>query len=273
MKETINRIKKKIDQGRTIIGAGVDSSEMEQVCSRAGCDLVLFYPTARLHEAENPFLAGYMPFGNTNDIMLEEAREMTTVVSGHHIFLGMNGTDPFMTEDLLLKRFKEIHFQSVHNYPPIGLVDGYFEANLNRVSLGFDKEVESFRYASSVGFMTCSMVRTKRQAVMMAKAGADVIIFYLGLGDGSLSEEANLKALEKDIRNLNDYSQALRRIGNDPVLLFHSEHIRTMDDVNHILKNTRGIHGYYLLPVSKKNYAATTLRAEIRQLQGENYRQ
>ena len=266
MKETMATIKEKISRGHVIVGAGVDSTDMEQLCSRAGCDLVLFYPTSQYHESENPFLAGYMPFGNSNNRMLEEAREMTTVVSGHHVFLGMNGSDPFLNKELLLKRFRQVHFHSVHNYPAMGLVDGYFKNNLDRVSLGFDREVETFRYAASKGFHICTMVRTKQQAAVMARAGADVIILYLGLGDERLSEDDNVRAVEKDIQILNESAETLRKLESDSVLLFHSEHVRTMDDVKDILHRTRGIHGYYLLPIARKDYPGGTLQEEIRQL-------
>lgn len=266
MKESITKMKERIARGRVVVGAGVDTTEMEQLCSRAECDLVLFYPTSRYHESENPFLAGYMPFGNSNSRMLEEAEDMTTVVSGHHIYLGVNGSDPFLNKDLLLKQFRQVHFHNVHNYPAMGLVDGYFKSNLDRVSLGFDREVETFRYAASRGFHICTMVRTRRQAVMMAKAGAEVIIFYLGLGDELLSEEANVRGLERDIMNLNESAETLHKLGLNPVLLFHSEHVRTMDDVRDILGQTRGIHGYFLLPIARRDYPAGTLQEEIRQL-------
>ena len=266
MVETIAKVRDKIDRGKAIVGVGVDNTTMEKLCSRENCDLVMFYPTSVYHEAENPFLAGYMPIGNSNIRMIEIAKEITTVVSGHHLFIGVNGSDPFLNKELLLKRLQDVHFNCIHNYPAMGLVDGYFKANLDRASLGFDKEVDLFRYASSAGFHCCAMVSTQRQAVMMAKAGADIIIFYLGLGDMLLSAEANILALEKDIKNLNEYSESLERVGSKAILLFHSEHVRTMDDVKYILENAKGIHGYYLLPVAKKEYPFKTLHEEIRQL-------
>lgn len=55
-------------------------------------------------------LAGMMPYGNANDLTLEMAHEVLTVVKKTPVLAGLCGTDPFRDMTGLLKEVKNLGF-------------------------------------------------------------------------------------------------------------------------------------------------------------------
>lgn len=257
------RIRKQIRQkkkaGKPVLAVAVDDLSQERVCAESGCDLTLYYPTQRYLETKNRFLAGFLPFDNCNETMLEIAGEISAITSDHNLCIGLNGSDPFKNDRLLLKRLKELLFCAIHNYPPIGLVDGYFGANMDRLKLGFDKEALMIERARAEGFFVCCMVRTKSQALMAAKKGADVIIFYTGLGETKKAPEAEADRLRTLCAQLRQAFPAL-------TVLFTSEHLRTVGEIRYVIDRVPETDGYLLMPVRREKTTNRQIQQEIREL-------
>ncbi|MBE5956239.1 MAG: phosphoenolpyruvate hydrolase family protein [Lachnospiraceae bacterium] len=267
-----NKLKQKMDNGQLIICVGTDSLQEIQLCQQLNCDMILVYPTAKYSNATNRFLAGYLAFDNTNDLMLESSKEMFSILDNTNLLISVNCSDPFMVPNIILKQFKELHVAGIHNYPSMSLVDGNFGANINSRKLGFDMEINMLKTYSDQNFYTCAMVRNTKQAILMTRANVDMLIFYLGLGHNKSSKRYNKTTkLEDDITLLKEMSAAVRTISSEIPLLFFSEHVNTIDDIKKIIKNVPNINGYCLMPVAQSSISARQLELEILQLQKITY--
>ncbi len=69
-------------------------------------------------------IAGLMPYGDANQIVVEMAAEVLPVVKKTPVIAGVCGTDPFRSMPRFLKELKEIGFSGVQNFPTVGLFEG-----------------------------------------------------------------------------------------------------------------------------------------------------
>lgn len=261
----LHSLRNKIEQKRFLIAAGVGNLNQVKCCQNQDCDLILLYPVSKYSSASNPFLAGYLAFGNTNDQMLQMASELMPIINSKNVLAGLNGSDPFKICPHLLKNMHQHHFAGIHNYPAMSLVDGTFGMNINSLSLGVDKEITMFKAAIKEELFTCAMVQTKKQLHDMMRIGVDMIIFYIGLGEGnSISRD---KQRRQHIHQLNELTKAAHDINPHTPLLFFDESITTIDEIPFIIKEVSYINGYCLLPVTKADYPEHRLALEISQLQ------
>src|ERR1700722_11470158 len=111
-------------------------------------DLIVIYNSGRYRMAGRGSLAGMMPYGDANAIVMEMAGEVLPVVKNTPVLAGVCGTDPFRSMNYFLKQIGEIGFSGVQNFPTVGLYDGRFRTNLEETGMGFDLEVEMIRAAN-----------------------------------------------------------------------------------------------------------------------------
>ncbi|MCI8327622.1 MAG: phosphoenolpyruvate hydrolase family protein [Lachnospiraceae bacterium] len=266
-KAILDKLHKKMDSKHFIVAAGVDNLAEEKCCSESGCDLILLYPTADYQNAKNRFLAGYLAFGNTNHMMETMASDMMPTMNHRNLTAGLNGCDPFINNRILLEKMRQYGFIGIHNYPAISLIDGNFGMNLDNLKTGFDKEIELFKNANENSLLTCGMVRTQKQAMQLVRIGIDVLIFYVGLGEKHHMQTSDREYyIAQDIRLLKEFSLAVRKLSSTIPILFFSERLQTIDEVNNIVKEVKEINGYFLMPVTKTSTSLKKLQLEISQL-------
>lgn len=265
-------ILEKVKKQQLIVAAGVDSSEHEKICNDAGCDLILLYPTARYQNAANRFLTGFLAFGNSNELMEEMAADAMPLMNSPFLFAGLNGSDPFKNDRILLEKMKNFGFIGIHNYPTMTLVDGTFGMNIEKLKSGFDKEIDLFKKASKMGFYTCGMATDKRQALQLVRADVDLIVLYLGLGEKTDSRNQRQKSkIHQNIRKLKDLTGAIRNISSDTPILFFDETLTTIDEIKTVIGEVKEINGYLLLPIIQKEISSRQLQLEIEQLKTFRY--
>src|ERR1700722_8034193 len=168
-------------RGETIIGAGAGTGLSAKGEEKGGADLIVIYNSGRYRMAGRGSLAGMMPYGDANGIVMDMAREVLPVVHDTPVLAGVCGTDPFRVMKLFLRDGQAAGFSGVQNFPTVGLIDGTFRQGLEETGMGFDKEVEMIREARALDLLTCPYVFTEKEAIAMANAGADVIIPHMGL--------------------------------------------------------------------------------------------
>ena len=82
-------------QGRPIIGAGAGTGLSAKCAEAGGVDLIIIYNSGRYRMAGRGSLAGMMPYGDANAIVVEMAGEVLPVVKATPVLAGVCGTDPF----------------------------------------------------------------------------------------------------------------------------------------------------------------------------------
>ena len=111
-------------------------------CAEAGgIDLIIIYNSGRFRMAGRGSLAGLMPYGDANAIVMEMAREVLPVVEHTPVLAGVCGTDPFRVMARFLVEVRDAGFAGVQNFPTVGLIDGTFRQGLEETGMGYDREV------------------------------------------------------------------------------------------------------------------------------------
>src|SRR5271156_5254078 len=104
-------------QGIPILGAGAGTGISAKCAEAAGADLIVIYNSGRYRMAGRGSLAGLMPYGDANAIVLDMAKEVLPVVKQTPVLAGVCGTDPFRDMDAFLDEIAHAGFSGVQNFP------------------------------------------------------------------------------------------------------------------------------------------------------------
>jgi predicted TIM-barrel enzyme len=231
--------------GRPIIGAGAGTGLSAKAAEAGGVDLLIIYNSGRYRMAGRGSLAGLLPYGDANAIVVDMAREVLPVVQRTPVLAGVCGTDPFRLMGPFLDELARIGFAGVQNFPTVGLFDGKFRQNLEETGMGFDLEIEMIRAAHERGLLTAPYVFDAQQAVAMTEAGADVLVPHMGLTtSGSIGAETAMTLTEAAaaVQEMRDAAVAVRP---DVLVLCHGGPIAEPADAQYVLEHTTGIAGFF----------------------------
>lgn len=165
------RLRAQAAAGRAIIGAGAGTGLSAKCAEEGGADLIVIYNSGRFRMAGRGSLAGMMPYGDANAIVVEMASEVLPIVRRTLVLAGVCGTDPFRLMPVFLRQIKAMGFTGVQNFPTVGLIDGTFRQNLEETGMGFGLEVEMIGEAHALDLLTTPYVFTPDEARAMAEAG------------------------------------------------------------------------------------------------------
>jgi predicted TIM-barrel enzyme len=243
--EILKRFRKKIEEGRPIIGGGAGTGISAKCEEAGGIDLIVIYNSGRFRMAGHGSLAGLMPFGDANAIVIEMANEVLPVVKKTPVLAGVCGTDPMRIMGRFLEQVKAIGFAGVQNFPTVGLIDGTFRQNLEETSMGYDKEVEMIRLAREMDLLTTPYVFNLDEAERMTKAGADILVAHMGLTTKGSIGAKTARTLAQCVPVIQDIAKAACAIRRDVIVLCHGGPIAEPEDAAYVLKQCSGIHGFY----------------------------
>jgi predicted TIM-barrel enzyme len=230
--EILARLRAKVAAGRPIVGGGAGTGISAKMSEAGGIDLLVIYNSGRFRMAGRGSLAGMMPYGDANAIVMDMAREVLPVVTRTPVLAGVCGTDPFRLMKLFLREVDTAGFSGVQNFPTVGLIDGVFRKNLEETGMGFGLEVDMYCFDPD-------------QARAMAEAGADILIPHMGLTTkGSIGAETAL-TLEESAGQVQAMHDAARRVKPDILVLCHGGPIAEPADAQYILDHTEGVVGFY----------------------------
>lgn len=228
-----------------IVGGGAGTGLSAKCEEASGIDLIVIYNSGRYRMAGRGSLSGLLAYGNANEIVVEMGREVLSVVERTPVLAGVNGTDPFMTNDVFLPELKRLGFSGVQNFPTVGLIDGVFRANLEETGMGYREEIEMIRAAREHDLFTTPYVFSVEEAEAMTEAGADIIVCHMGLTTGGSIGAETAKTLDESVELVDAWARAARAIRDDVLVLCHGGPISSPDDAQYVLSNTSGCHGFY----------------------------
>jgi predicted TIM-barrel enzyme len=243
--EILGRLKAEVAAGRPVIGAGAGTGISAKCAEAGGADLIIIYNSGRYRMAGRGSLAGLLPYGDANAIVVEMAAEVLPVVRKTPVLAGVCGTDPFRMMPVFLKQLKELGFAGVQNFPTVGLFDGVFRQNLEETGMGYRLEVEMVRVAHEMGLVTCPYVFNPDDAVAMAEAGADVLVPHMGLTTAGTIGAQTAISLEDAAERVQAMHDAAKAVNPEIVVLCHGGPIAEPDDVDYVLAHTRGVAGFF----------------------------
>ncbi len=243
--QILARLRAQVESGRPIVGGGAGTGLSAKCGEAGGLDLIIIYNSGRYRMAGRGSLAGMMPYGDANAIVMDMAREVLPVVEHTPVLAGVCGTDPFRVMKRFLMDVRDAGFSGVQNFPTVGLIDGTFRQNLEETGMGYDKEVEMIAAASDMGLLTCPYVFNPQEAERMTAAGADVLIPHLGLTTKGAIGAKTAVTLEESAKRVQAMADAARRVNPDVLVLCHGGPIAEPDDVAYVLEHTKGVVGFF----------------------------
>src|SRR5471030_1338249 len=114
--QILDRLRAKVAAGQPIVGGGAGTGISAKMSEAGGVDLLVIYNSGRFRMAGRGSLAGMLPYGDANAIMMEMAREVLPVVSHTPVLAGVCGTNPFRIMKLFLRDVDAAGFSGVQNF-------------------------------------------------------------------------------------------------------------------------------------------------------------
>jgi predicted TIM-barrel enzyme len=262
--QVLDRLRQQVERGLPIVGGGAGTGISAKCEEAGGIDLIVIYNSGRYRMAGRGSLAGLMPYGDANAVVMDMAAEVLTVVEKTPVLAGVCGTDPFRLMDRFLAQVKEIGFSGVQNFPTVGLIDGTFRANLEETGMGYDKEVAMIRTARRMDLFTSPYVFNPAEAEQMAGAGADVVVAHMGLTTGGTIGAHTGKTLDDSVREVQFIADAARGVRRDVLILCHGGPIATPEDAEYVLHRTENVHGFYGASSMERLPVETAMTEQVR---------
>jgi predicted TIM-barrel enzyme len=243
--EALRRLRAQVDARRPIIGAGAGTGLSAKLAEAGGADLIIIYNSGRYRMGGRGSLAGLMPYGDANEIVVDMAREVLPVVRESPVLAGVCGTDPFRLMHVFLAELERIGFSGVQNFPTVGLMDGTYRIGLEETGMGFGLEVDMIRLAHERDLLTAPYVFDEGEATAMAEAGADVLVPHMGLTTGGAIGASTAKTLEQCVPLIQAMHDAAKRVNPDILVLCHGGPIAEPDDAAYVIEHTEGVVGFF----------------------------
>ena len=243
--EILRRLREQGEAGKPIIGCGAGSGISAKLAEAGGADLIIIYNSGRYRMAGRGSLAGYLPYGDANSIVVEMGAEVLPIVKDVPVLAGVCGTDPFQLMPVFIKNLKDMGFSGIQNFPTVGLIDGTFRANLEATGMGYDKEVEAVAVAHELDLFTSPYVFNPDEAIAMTKAVADQLVAHAGLTTAGSIGAAVAKTLDEAIDQVMAIAEAGRSVRDDILVICHGGPLDEPDNVGEALARMPGINGFF----------------------------
>jgi predicted TIM-barrel enzyme len=268
--ELIARFRKQVERGEPLVGGGAGTGLSAKCEEAGGVDLIVIYNSGRYRMAGRGSLAGYLAFGNANEIVMDMAREVIPIVQNVPVLAGVNGTDPFCNFHHFLDRVRDVGFAGIQNFPTVGLIDGRFRQNLEETGMGYEREIEVVDLAHRKDLLTTPYVFDEGQARAMAKVGADIIVAHMGLTVGGTIGADTSMGLDEAVERVNAIAHVALSVRPDIFVLCHGGPISAPRDAKYVLDRCPDCHGFYgassmeRMPVERALIAGTREFKNIR---------
>lgn len=244
-KDILARLRAKVAAGKPILGGGAGTGLSAKLQEAGGIDLIVIYNSGKFRMGGRGSLAGLLPYGDANAIVMEMAREVIPVVGHTPVLAGVCGTDPFRKMELFLREVEAAGFSGVQNFPTVGLIDGMFRVNLEETEMGFGLEVDMVRLAHEMDLLTTPYAFNPEEATAMARAGADILIPHMGLTTKGMVGAQTALSLDESATRVQAMHDAAKRVNPEILVLCHGGPIAEPEDAQYILQHTEGVVGFY----------------------------
>ncbi len=262
--EILTRLKNQVAQGKAIVGAGAGTGLSAKSAEAGEVDLIIIYNSGRYRMAGRGSLAGLMPYGDANLIVVDMASEVLPVVKNTPVLAGVCGTDPFRLIDVFLKELRDMGFSGVQNFPTVGLIDGVFRTNLEETGMGYDLEVEMIRKAHELDLLTSPYVFNVEEAEKMARAGADILVAHMGLTTKGAIGAKTALSLDDCVEKIQAIHDAGKAVNPEIMVICHGGPISEPDDAHYVLQRTKGVVGFFGASSIERLPTETAIKNQVR---------
>ncbi len=238
------RLKAEIAGGKPIIIAGAGTGISGKFAEQGGVDLIGVYNSGLYRMDGKGSLAGLLPYGNANQIVIDLADRIFPVIKETPMIAGICGTDPTKEMRPYLKSLQQLGFSAIMNFPTVGLIDGRFRQELEDTGMGYSVEIDTLKIGKELGLFTLGYAFNVEEARLVGQAGLDVLICHMGLtAGGSIGSKyaENKLTLEKSADLVNEMSKAAREGYRDIMIFAHGGPIAFPEDTRYIYEHTDAV--------------------------------
>jgi predicted TIM-barrel enzyme len=111
--------------------------------------------------------------------------------------------------------------------------------------MGYGLEVEMIRTAHQMDLLTTPYAFTPEEGEQMTNAGADIVVAHMGLTTKGAIGAATAMTLEEAPAHVQAICDASRGVNPEVIVLCHGGPISEPEDAEYVLRNTRGVNGFY----------------------------
>ena len=245
--ELVGRLKRTLQAGKPIIIAGAGTGFVAKLEERGGVDIIGVYNSGRFRHFGAGSLAGLMPMGRNQDMVLEYAPEILAQVKDVPVIAGFCAQDPRTLWEYWFKQLGDMGVSGYMNFPTVGLIDAgsKYRKNLEESGLGFDKEAQVLKVAHDMGFFTIGYCFTPQEARMVAEAGIDILAAHVGLTTGGLLGAETAMSLDECVRVTNELIGAAKEVRpqGDFLPITHGGPMEDPKTTSYVLERTEAV-GY-----------------------------
>lgn len=237
--EVVTRLRKTIEQGTPIIGAGAGAGIIAKCAELGGADLIVLYATGRSRLMGFPTTL----LGNANDIVMELAEEILRSVKDTPLIAGVDAMDPMRDMSTFLTQLSSLGFSGVINFPSATRYsEDLFQSYIEK---GFSKELEVLKLAKKKDMFTVAYVYRVKDARRLAEIGVDAVCIHCGWTVGGLAgaDKNSAKSLEEAVRLINEAVGVVKEVNSNVFILCHGGPISEPEATQYIYDNTN-IVGY-----------------------------
>ena len=243
--EARRRLRETVAAGEVVIGAGAGTGLSAKCAEAGGADLIIIYNSGRFRMAGRGSLAGLMPYGDANAIVVDMAREVLPVVVDTPVLAGVCGTDPFRSMPRFIDELQQLGFAGVQNFPTVALVDGVFRQGLEETGMGYALEVEMIRTAHRAEMLTAVYCLTEDETRAMSDAGADIVVAHMGLTVKGAIGARTAMSLDDAVVRIQALRDAAVAVNPEVIVLCHGGPIAEPADARYVLERTTGVAGFF----------------------------
>jgi predicted TIM-barrel enzyme len=266
--EIIKRLRTQVEAGKPVVGCGAGTGISAKFAEAGGADIIIIYNSGRYRMAGRGSLAGLLPYGDANGIVVEMAAEVLPVVKNTPVQAGVCGTDPFRLMPVFLKQIKEMGFSGVQNFPTVGLFDGHFRQNIEATGMGYDKEVEMIAIAHKMDLFTTPYVFTPEETKAMVEAGADLIVCHVGLTTAGTIGAKFAFTLDEAIDKVMEMAQAAWSLKKDQMIICHGGPFDEPQNVGTALQKMPGVIGFFGASSIERLPTEKAIRKQVEDFKG-----
>jgi predicted TIM-barrel enzyme len=263
--EARRRLRATVAAGEVVIGAGAGTGLSAKCAEAGGADLIIIYNSGRFRMAGRGSLAGLMPYGDANAIVVDMGREVLPVVRDTPVLAGVCGTDPFRSMPRFLYELQALGFAGVQNFPTVALVDGLFRQGLEETGMGYDLEVEMARTARQADMLTAVYCLTEDETRAMAEAGVDVIVAHMGLTVKGAIGARTAMSLDDAVTRVQAIRDTAVAVNPEVIVLCHGGPIAEPEDARYVLERTTGVAGFFGASSMERLPTETAITERVRQ--------
>jgi predicted TIM-barrel enzyme len=242
--EILERLRKTLEQGKPILGAGCSAGIVAKCAEIGGADLIIVYSTGLSRLMGLPTtLYGSM---DSNAKTLSMFEELDNVVKDTPIIGGVDASDPTCLDlEKLLTKFVSTGFSGIINYPTMGEYGDReptcrYRRERESQGLGWTREIEMMKLARKRNIFTMAYVYNPDDSKDMAEILVDVIVAHVGGTGGGLAgyKAGSLAEAAKLAQKIID---AAKSVDQDIICIAHGGPFSEPADTEYLYEHTDSV--------------------------------